>query len=265
MQYLIKSLLVKVYLAILILGLIPISKGWAQSLTQAQLAEKMQHIYRNYDSIPFLSFDVKFSYSSDTLLGKYKNEQLSGTYTMAGKKAKYRLGNIDFMQNDSFFIAVYNDDQTIIVGAPQTNNIGTKLPLRQMIDSLVNNYFNHYAVTFDSVGTDTSVINFEGADSLAQLKKFKIMYDNRNYMLSRLSYEFVETVALDSADIYTQETYPQDQQLVIQFSNYRFDNYDLDLYNQSNYIYFDQGVCKPVGRYAGFKIYNSRPIPIQED
>src|SRR5689334_14707452 len=62
----------------------------------------MTEIYKAYDSINYLTFDVKYTYSSDTLNGNFINDALEGSYTMAGKRALYNLGNIQFMQNDSF-------------------------------------------------------------------------------------------------------------------------------------------------------------------
>src|SRR5260370_24527456 len=62
----------------------------------------MADIYKVYDSLNYLTFDLKYTYTSDTLNGDFTNDVLQGSYTMAGKKAKYNLGEIEFMQNDSF-------------------------------------------------------------------------------------------------------------------------------------------------------------------
>lgn len=231
----------------------------AQNITQPALAATMESIYRNYDSIPFMSFDVKFNYTSDTLLGDYANEQLMGSYTMAGKKAKYRLGDIDFMQNESFFIAVYNSDKMILVDVPKTNNSGNNLPLRQMIDSLVQAYTVNYNVNRNFVNTDTGVISFDRTDTVTQLKKFNITYDDRSKMILKMAYEYLEPVQIDSNINYTSLPANRKRRLSIEFSNYRFDNYDDAVYNENNYIYFERGVCKPAAKYEDYKIYNSKP------
>jgi hypothetical protein len=231
----------------------------AQNITQPALAATMESIYKNYDSIPFMSFDVKFNYTSDTLLGDYTNEQLEGTYTMAGKKAKYRLGDIDFMQNESFFIAVYNTDKIILVDVPKTNNSGNNLPLRQMMDSLVQSYTAQYNVNRNFTNTDTGIISFDRTDTTTQLEKFSITYDDRNKMILKIAYDYLEPVQLDSNVNFSSLPANRKKRLTIEFSNYRFDNYDDAVYNENNYIYFERGVCKPVAKYEDFKIYNSKP------
>lgn len=231
----------------------------AQNMSATDVMQAMQSIYKNYDSIAFLSFDVKFNYTSDTLLGEYNNEQLEGSYTMAGKKAKYRLGDIDFMQNESFFIAVYNKDKLILVDEPKTNNTGNQLPMRQMMDSLVQSYTSHYFITGSSNGVDTNIISFDRADSAAQFDKFTITYDNRSNMLCQMAYEYSEPPQLDSTLNYVMAPPDRKRRLTIQYSNYRFDNYEDSVYDENNYIYFERGVCKPVPKYDNYKVYNSKP------
>lgn len=234
----------------------------AQPTTGPGVPQIMQTIYQNYDSLLFLSFDVRFSYESDTVLGKFDSEQMDGTYTMAGKKAKYRLGDIDFMQNDSFFIAVYNRDKLIFVDEPKINNAGSGLPMRQQIDSLITAYSEHYSISTFNQGTDTGVIQLLRADSLAQFDRFSITYDNRNKMLYKVFYEYPEPVS-DTATLSPSSPLNpnmfQKKRLTIQFSNYRFDNSDDELYDENNYIWFEDGVCKPVAKYNDFKIYYSKP------
>ena len=248
----------KTVLLIFLSFMITVYEARAQNFTQPALAATMESIYKNYDSIPFLSFDVKFNYTSDTLLGEYTNEQLEGSYTMAGKKSKYRLGDIDFLQNESFFIAVYNSDKMILVDVPKTNNTGNNLPLRQTMDSLVQTYTAKYNVNRNFINTDTGVISFDRTDTTSKLDKFSITYDDRNKMILKVAYEYLEPVQPDSNINFTLPA-NRKRRLSIEFSNYRFDNYDNAVYNENNYIYFERGVCKPVAKYEDYKIYNSKP------
>lgn len=241
-------------------------RGIAQN-AQSSIAETLQSIYRNYDSVKYLSFDVKFNYGSDTLLGKFDAEQMDGSFTMAGKKAKYRLGDIDFMQNDSFFLAVYNKDKLIMVDEPKTSNIGNQLPMRNQIDSLLQSYSSHYSISNFISSSDTGIIQLLRADSVAQFNKFSITYDNRSKLLYAVSYEFAEPAVFDSVVIESLKTASgstqtpmQKKRFTIQYLNYHFDNYDEKVYDENNYIWFENGVCKPVARYDEYKIYYNKPI-----
>lgn len=228
--------------------------------------QTLQSIYHNYDSVKYLSFDVRFNYNSDTLLGKFDAEQMDGTYTLAGNKAKYRLGDIDFMQNDSFFIAVYNKDKLIMVDQPKAINMGSQLPMRQQIDSLLLAYADHYNITSYSLSADTGVIQLLGTDSLAQFDRFALQYDTRNYMLYEVSYNYKETAELDTAVLAsyqastgTTDVPMQNKRFTIRFLNYRYDNFDDTAYDENNYIWFENGMCKPAARYEEYKIYYVKP------
>ncbi len=229
--------------------------------------QTLQGIYKNYDSIKYLSFDVKFDYGSDTLLGKFDDEKMDGTYTMAGNKAKYSLGDIDFMQNDSFFIAIYNKDKIILVDAPKAVNMGSQLPMRQQLDSLLNAYAEHYTITTFNQSADTGVIQLLRSDSLAQFDKFRLTYDNRNKVLYSLAYDYTEVADLDSAVVESykissgvNETPKQKKHFRIRFLNYRYENFEADSFDENNYIWFENGLCKPITKYEDFKIYYNKPI-----
>jgi len=243
----------------------------AQEEARIAISQAMQAIYKNYDSVPFLSFDVKFDYGSDTLLGKYNAEQMDGSYTLAGKKARYRLGDVDFMQNDSFFIAVYNKDKLIVVDEPKTTNIGNQLPMRQQIDSLLLAYADHYTFSTYSIGNDTGVIQLLRADEEAQFNRFSLTYDNRSKMIYEISYDYPEAAELDTAVIAYLRSAPgkendpvpqQKKRFTIRFLNYRFDNYDEAIYDENNYIWFENGMCKPAAKYDDYKIYYTKPTTV---
>lgn len=245
--------------------IISVCTPFSASPQNSAIVNTVEEIYRNYDSAKYLSFDIRFHYSSDTLLGKYESDNLEGYYTMAGKNAKYRLGDIDFMQNDSFFIAVYNNERVMLVDEPKSNNIGSQLPLRGMLDSMLKVYSTDYTITNTHLTGDTAVIQFLRADSMAQYDVFTLQYDTTSKWIYQLYYEFTEQVELDSAVLAMmtssgQTTPPlQKKRLSVSFKNYRFDNIDERLYDEANYIWFDQGFCKPREKYEGFRIYYSKP------
>ncbi|MFT3981140.1 MAG: hypothetical protein QM687_11765 [Ferruginibacter sp.] len=247
--------------------LLPAAALQAQNPTRDAIVQAMQGLYSSYDNVTYLSFDVKFSYGSDTLLGKFDNEQMDASYTLAGKKARYRLGDIDFLQNDSFFIAVYNRDKIILVDEPRAVNVGSQLPMRYQIDSLLEAYSDHYALNIDTSVTESCAITLTGIDSLAQLSLFSLTYDNANKLIKQISYEFNEPAELDTAVLAALRMAANDSSLVpvqkkrftIQFLNYRLDNYDEAGYNENNYIWFENNVCKPAAKYEDYKIYYSKP------
>jgi hypothetical protein len=227
----------------------------------------MAGIYTAYDSASYLTFDVKYMYTSDTLNGNFINESLQGSYTMAGKKALYRLGNIQYMQNDSFLIAVYNDEKFILVADPQTKNVGSNLPLRSLMDSILHSYSAHYIISTQKINRTISALNFVRKDSLAQFDKFSITYFTKGpALLASISYDFKEATYSDKPDsAATQLGNPapipivyRHRTLAVDFSNYRSDNSSKDLYDENNYIRLENGKWVPADKYKDFRIYYSR-------
>lgn len=237
------------------------STSYAQPAQQAKAA--MQSLYKLYDSTAFITFDVRYNYLTDTVYGDFKNEQMAATYTMSGRKAKFSMGEIEYMQNDSFFITVYNKEKIIIVADSRLQNAGGYMPMRGAIDSVLSSYGSHYLINVqNNVADPAGFISFERADSLAMFDKFVINFDTQQKYLTGLTYTFMEESTPDAdnaaaalASIMHRRT------LKIDFFNYRFDNIDPEIYNENRYIWNDDGEIKPVAKYEGYKVYNSRQSP----
>jgi hypothetical protein len=226
----------------------------AQTGTPSQI---MANIYKSYDSLNYLSFDVKYTYTSDSVNKEIMHDELEGSYTIAGKKARFNLGDIQFLQNDSFFIAVYNNDKIILVADPKSTNTGSELPIKQTIDSLLIDYQQHYILTTRNEG-DTGFLYFQkiNGDSLAHFIKFSIGYDTVHNILYSIEYAFEERVEGASQAVIDFVTVAK--KLKVNFSNYRFDNFSESLYNENQYIFFEDGVCKPISKYSEYKMFYSR-------
>jgi hypothetical protein len=214
----------------------------------------MAKIYRAYDSIPYVTFDVKYTYNSDTLNGNFTHDVLAGEYTLAGKHAKFRLGDIEFMQNDSFLITVYNKEKFMLVADPPKTKT---LPMRETIDSLLQVYSLHYNITTTLDSTNGSV-NFVGNDSIAQFKSLTINYEPQRKLLKSVNYVFQEMEANDSSQsVPTLRT----KRLKVEFSNYRVDNFSKSLYDENNYVFFEKHACKPVSKYKEYRVFYYRKTP----
>lgn len=251
-----KTTLTAVALSVALLCTAFTSRGQVEKAKQS-----MMNIYKAYDSLKYLSFDVKYEYNTDTLQGDFSHDELKGTYSMHGKNAVYTLGDIDFMQNDSFLIAVYNKEKFMIVSDPQLSNAGVILPMHEQIDSLFRSAAANYTVTV-TTKRDITAIAMVAKDKLQSFNKFIITYDNNHYYLISLQYSFIgksDRVVNDT------EGPPQKlsnilrkKSLSIKFSNYKFDNFSSSLYDEKKYIFFEQNIYKPTEQYKEFKVYYSK-------
>jgi hypothetical protein len=231
--------------------------------------------FRTYDSLQYLTFDTRFSYSSDTVYSDYTNEVMTGTYTMSGARVKYTLGKIDYLQNDSFHIAVYHDDQVIVVAPRNNANGGSFVPMRDALDSLLLAESAHYDFQTKTTGasesseledTDNGYIRLtrKTNDTLAQFNRYVITYQISTNLITTVEYEFTEPGhSLSSVDepneaVRILKNTARKRRLKIEFTNYRFANFSDDAYSENNYVWNDDGEYKPVDKYKNYTVYNAR-------
>lgn len=232
---------------------------------KAQIAEAsqiIQELYRNYDSLPNITFDVQYTYSSDTLYGDFLHDELMGTYTMSGRKAKFRLGGVEYLQNDSFFIAAYNDQKLILI-SNATQHAGGFLPMRQAIDSMLQVYSEQYEVNVIPEEDTVGIIEFIGVDTTAMFTRFTIRYNTESNTITGLEYQFwggygiFKTEGVDEGVLLEFGHIRRKQTLAVDFVNYRFDNFSDDIYDESNYVWTEDDEWKPVAKYREYRVFNN--------
>ena len=91
--------------------------GNSQAQTTADTAKAvLLAIDSAYSHAFYLGFDIKITYSSDTLWAgtdsaDFNYTEMLGNYTFNGNKALYKLGDVEYMQNDSFTIGLYKENK----------------------------------------------------------------------------------------------------------------------------------------------------------
>jgi hypothetical protein len=255
---------------VLLLGVIALAMT-ANSQTPLDTARNIAlEFFKTYDSLHYLTFDVKFIYSSDTVYGDYSHEVMTGTYTMSGSKAKYNIGDVEYLQNDSFNIAVYHKDEMIVVADPVVRNAGSLLPMRDMIDSLLQSYAPHYTISVKaaSTGVDDSLgyvkLLKKTTDTLSYYNKYVIEFNLEYFTITAIDIEFTEPGHNLSIEDEPDEAVrllknsSRTRRLRIEFSNYRLENFSDDVYSENNFIWEEDGEYKPVGKFKTYTVYNAR-------
>lgn len=263
---------------ILVTALVLLVFNDAHAQTAADTARnKVLQLFQTYDSIPYITFDVKYTYKSDTTFSDYAVETMKGSYTMSGKKAKYSLGDVEYLQNDSFLIAVYHKDQMMVVSQPTVQNSGSYLPMRDMVDSLLQAYANDYDIVVDvKMDTIPSTVEDEietkgfiqltrkTGNTNAQFDRYRLEFDLDQNIITKLEYAFTEpgqgltpAEEPDAGQRLLKNT-ARKRILQIEFSNYRFDNLSDTVYSENNWIWEEDGELKPVEQFKYYKVYNAR-------
>lgn len=232
--------------------------------------------FKTYDSIPYITFDVKYTYYSDTLYSDFSYETIKGSYTMSGKKAKYSMGDVDYLQNDSFLIAVYHKDETMVLSSP-AQEAGSYLPMRSLLDSLLDAYSADYDISVKTkpdttIGGGDTTVNAAGYILLtkkpsatnAQLNRYIIEYDIIYNTITKVEYEFTEPgqtlTSTEEPDAGQRKLKNSARKRVlrIDFTNYRFDNLDDNVYSENTLVWEEDGQYKPVEKYKYYKVINTK-------
>lgn len=227
--------------------------------------------FKTYDSIPYLTFDVRYTLFSDTAYSDFTYDVMNGSYTMSGRKAKYSLGDVDYLQNDSFLIAVYHKDQMMVVSNPPVQNTGSYLPMREALDSLLQAYSGSYDISVKSIINDpeTDTVGYiklikKAGDTLGQYNLYMIEFDMPRNTIRKVEFEYTEPgLGLTPADepddgLRLLKNTARKKILRIEFFNYRFDNFSDDVYSENNLVWEEDGEYRPVEKYKNYKIYNTR-------
>ncbi|HMK25889.1 MAG TPA: hypothetical protein VK483_07635 [Chitinophagaceae bacterium] len=232
--------------------------GKGQTLADS-IYDEIVSINKVYDSAFFLTFDVKMEYSSDTLWAgtdsaDFVHTELRGTYTFNGNKALYKLDNIEYMQNDSFAIAVYKDEKFILVGKTSATATGSFLPMRTMLDSMMAHMKADYVymiTTSDSVWQ----ISFTANDSNVVYESMVLEYEPESHHLITIKYRLKDDGLYDplpdSYDVRRAD-------LIFLFQNYRVEQVSESVFSEDKYLFFDgPGDIKPASAYKDYIIYKN--------
>ncbi len=217
-----------------------------------------------YDSAFYLTFDVKMSYTNDPLLsstdtaGRHYSE-VTGTYSFFQNRALYKLGNIEYMQNDSFAIAVYHDDRLILVGRTAGNKSSMVLPNRAVMDTLMTKLELDYIYGIENEDS-VKILNFNAIDTTAPYLSIHITYNPKTYYILKIEcyvrdYEYDPLTDMEDLPDFTGK---RTNVMRFEFRNYRVAEMTDDAFSERKYLFMDgPGELQPSEAYKNFTIYKN--------
>ncbi len=232
----------------------------------AKVKEILSAISHNYDTSTNLRFGVRFTNISEPKGEAPVSDNVEGTYAVQGKNAFYRLGNIETMQNDSFFVAVYPDDQFVLVSKPKNNGNTVFFPFKETMDSLLRLSAAKYNITtaINKAEKKGSIV-FSAKDSLEKVTEFKIEYNTSLGLLTSLRYLYYGyKEAREDYKLQQPRLIFQKKTMLIEFYGYSNQEIDPLLLKETNYIFFEAGECKLTEKYKDYKLFYNPPPQVSE-
>ena len=207
---------------------------------------ELYRINKVFDSSRYLGFDVHIEYSTDTIYGKFAYEELDGSYILNNSNIYYRMGNSEYIQNDSFVYNIYHDERMMMMTKDPITAKSSLFPLKEFVDSILNWYDTAYVISLDTA-EDLNVLSFVARYDSLPYQRLAIHYNQESYYPFLIEMKFfsgtneADTVFLVGDTTEARAFLPEKvtRHVNIGFSNYHNPG-SLGVFDDTNYVYFNR-------------------------
>lgn len=209
--------------------------------------EDIQKIQKSYTDNGYVSFKILFSYAKISAPATMV-DSLSANYKYKSGKFYCKLGAIEFVQNDSMNVALYNKDKIMMIGkAYKTMERGNML-----IDG--------WDSTFVAENIDTITVTSVGANKKMQIffkpnsaySNCTLEYNKQNYRPQKISY------IKKSSMYYPDSTGKADGIIAtMQFSGYSNAAFNESVFDTRKFTIKQNGKWMPQALYSTYRFVNS--------
>lgn len=230
-------------------------KGEAQTFNLDSARSELYKINKVFDSSRYLGFDLNIRYTSDTAYGNFEYEELGGRYILNERNIYYKMGNTEYIQNDSFSFTIYHDDKMMMMTRDSISTKSNLFPVREFTDSVLTWYAQVYniAVRYED---DSKVLEFTTNDTLAPYRRFTIYYSAESYFPDKFEMYFIEPGVAAGGN--TDVLLPSKKLITVTFSNY-YSPDNLDVFDNANYVFFDRARVRyqPAEKFRMYRFYSN--------
>lgn len=229
----------------------------AQTFNLDSARNELYKINKVFDSSRYLGFDLNIRYTSDTAYGNYEYEELSGKYILNDRNIYYKMGNTEYVQNDSFSFTIYNDDKMMMMTRDSIALKSSLFPVREFTDSVLTWYAQVYNISV-RYEDDSKVLEFTTNDTLAPYRRFTIYYSAESYYPDKFEMYFIERGEVTATGSGTDILVPTKKLITVSFSNYNSPE-SLDIFDNNNYVLFDRvrGKYQPSEKFRLYRFFTN--------
>jgi hypothetical protein len=228
----------------------------AQTQAQIDLRAESSQLQMAYKSQPYLSFDVKYTYATETDPTTIIDSSV-GMVKLSGSAYWGRLDSLEFMQNSSYNIVLYKPNAIMRIGNPEV--VYQQVINFPVFDSLVGK--NNYTLNTTDVGNSRTVLLTFTNSSFAY-KNFRVVYDKVTHLVQEIVYVINDEVS-DYADSYnrTPSGGPNTEFMVVRisFSNYQTSPFSATVFNTGNYFLPNGNVFTPQPPFQSYEVFVASP------
>jgi hypothetical protein len=209
------------------------------------------NINKAYLDTAYLSFNIKYKYAYEATPTVFQDSSLAA-FKLNGYKYWGKIDSVEFMQNDSFMVSLFKEDQILSLGLPGYS-FNKSLPLGQW-DSL---FFQNDRFSF-TTGVDAGLKKITvDYDANLPYKKFEMWYDSVSYRISRIKYLVSEFAS--EPDFYSLPGPGSYGVVDMSFTNYQVGAFGDEVFLASTYITHSGTGYTPSGMYETYELYITSP------
>ncbi len=230
----------------------------SRTIAQESKAEQIfKEVRKAYNSYEYLSYKVNYFYAKEKTPTDYI-DTVTGSYKVHGKYYWGMLDSVEYMQNEKFFISVYNEDKIILLNSTspvwqQANNNWDSIWLKQKhkVNTIAAEQEGRLLLTF----------NFH-SDSV--YKRIELQYNSKTKLMEKIIYVMREPTGAAGPD--EEETERADGEklsdfivMEVRFSQYSVAPFDTGLYNETRYVLKNDKEYVPAEKYQDYTILIGSP------
>ena len=218
---------------------------------------ELYKVNRVFDSSSYLGFNVNIQYTSDTLYGRFEHEEMSGKYVLNNRNLYYKMGNIEFAQNDSFAYSIYHDERMMMMTKDIMASNSLLFPLKEFVDSVITLYDSLYTISMYTVD-ESQVIAFTAISNNVPYKRFAIYFEPESHYPDKFEMTMIGSLdnLYDIPDSIAQliRVRPVEKRITMTFSNY-YHPKTLEMFDNTSYVFFDRQrkKYKPAEKFKAYR------------
>lgn len=210
-----------------------------------------------FDSSQYVGFTATFRYSTDTVAGKFEQQQKTAQYYLNKKHFYMSCEGIEHIQNDSFAIEIDNNEKTLIVTPNINGRLSDNFKLKDFLNQSLDIYSNIYTISITDIDTFTRETKFVTSNPASPYSEFAIRYDTSGFLPISMHFTLSEKLPFEIKSGTGTKELKLKQRLDIYFSDFGGIP-DPAMFNEKKYMRYDIASKKyePSMLYKDFRFYS---------
>lgn len=236
-----------------VLWLLLLLFGNAQAQDE-RIEQEFKKIRAAYEQLEQLSYNIQYLYAKESVPGVYI-DTVNGSYKLNGKRYWGMLDSVQYIQNDSFFIALYPEEKVVLLNSA----VPAWMQTNMQWDSLWKQQKEKLKVSLEETGGQIRIEMNYLQDSA--YKKIELWYNSKSKLMEKMVYVMRQPEGMEEDMNDEEETVAKNEFVTIEvrFTNYSTAPFDKSVLDLQQYIQKKEKEYRPSDRYGDYTVLVGSP------